>query len=654
MYLAAAVAFSIFLFGLALRFRLWRLGRGHLLDESGRGGYRLWRLVKSLLGQKAVLRERLPGWAHLSLIIGAFVFVLGTLTIAIEEHLGVPLFRGGVYLAESLLMDVMALMSLAGVLFFLWRRLFIKPDGLERGRGDLLVLLLWGFILISGLILEGIRMSLDPDPAPLFSPAGNLLSLAARGIEEGKLSGFHPYLWWLHMGAAFSFVAVFPWTRMMHAIAAPLNQYLAGIDDNGILRKIDFDAEEPFGAVSVGELHRKQLLELDACMWCGRCQRACPAHLSGKPLSPEKIGTDLLAACLETRKHPTGKVNLLSGTTEEAPNFVEDEGLWSCTTCRACEVQCPVNVEHVRRIIDLRRALVMRLARLPESVRVVFRNLQTSGNPWNFPASRRLEWGKGMDVPLAQDGGEPSTVFWAGCLMALDQESRSSIRIIARNLRDLGIDYKVLGSEEYCCGDPARRLGNEFLFQEMVRKNIEIFRRKKVEKIITPCPHCFHMFSREYPEFGFKAEVIHHGELIVSAWRSYPDRSDLTEGQEKGNVTFHDPCYLARYGYGTDGIRQLLADGMGNSFRELPLHGENGFCCGSGGGRFWMEDEPGTRISTRRCEEIIEANVQAVITACPYCRITIKNGLEEKGAHYIRVIDLAEHLDGHIQITNGE
>jgi Fe-S oxidoreductase/nitrate reductase gamma subunit len=654
MYLAAAVAFSIFLYGLKSRFGLWKLGKGRFRDGMGQTGLRIQRLIKSLFGQKAVLRDRLPGWAHLSVIAGVVFFTIGTLTIAIEEHFGIPLFRGSVYLAESLIMDVMAALSLAGVTFFLWRRLVQKPDGLNKGRGDIIVLSLWGFILFSGLALEGVRMSLEPDAAPLFSPGGAVFSslLDIAGMEN--LKGTHALLWWLHMGSAFSFIAIFPWTRMMHAIAAPINQYLAPVDDFGTLHEIDFDGEGPFGALSVDELHCKQLLELDACAECGRCQRACPAYLSGKTLSPEKIGTDLRLAFLAAGKRPAEKMNLLSMSAEDHGGFLEDEDLWSCSTCRACEIQCPVDVEHVRRIIDIRRALVMMLARLPEDIRTAFRNLETSGNPWNFPSAQRLDWVNDMDIPLAKDGCGPATVLWTGCVMSLDQESRSTIRTIARTLRDSGIEFEILGGEESCCGDPARRLGNEFLFQELARKNIEMLIRKKVERIITPCPHCFHVLSSEYPDFGLQIEVVHHSQLIADGRRSFRDKSIVRNPREKGWVTFHDPCYLARYGPGTDHIRQFFFENIDERYRDLPRRGNDTFCCGAGGGRFWIDDEPETRINSDRCREIMEADVQTVVTACPYCRIMIRNGLTEKNVDSIRVLDVAEYLDENIVNQNRE
>ena len=645
MYLAAGVAFSIFLYGLRSRFGLWRLGRGRFRDGMGQNSLRLRRLLKSFFGQNAVLRDRMPGWAHLSVITGAVIFSMGTLTIAMEEHFSVPLFRGKVYLVESFLMDVMAILSLVGIVFFFWRRLVQKPDGLNKGRGDLVVLFLLGFILFSGLVLEGVRMSLESDPAPLFSPGWAFLSIFLAGLSTPFLKGIHAPLWWLHMTSAFTFIAVLPWTRMVHVVAAPLNQYLARLDENGSLITIDFEADEPFGAQRIDELHCKQLLELDACMECGRCQRVCPAYLSGKTLSPEKIGTDLRLACLAAGKRPDENVNLLSIPEGDLGGFVEDEDLWSCTTCRACEIQCPVDVEHVRRIADMRRALVMMLARLPEEIRVVFRNLETSGNPWNFPPNSRLDWAKDMDIPLAQDGCGPTTVLWTGCMMSLDHESKSAMQTIARTLRDSGIPFEILGSEESCCGDPARRLGNEFLFQEMARKNIEILIRKNVERIITPCPHCFHTLSREYPDFGLEIEVVHHSQVIADSRGSCRDESGIRNHRETGGVTFHDPCYLARYGPGTDHIRQFLAEGVGEKYRDLDRRGENTFCCGSGGGRFWMDDEPETRISSDRCREIIESEVETVITACPYCRIMIRNGLAEKSVDSIRVIDLGEYLD---------
>jgi Fe-S oxidoreductase/nitrate reductase gamma subunit len=645
MYAAAAGVLAIFLWGMVSRIGLWRLGKGRFRDRMDQAGVRIGRLLKGGFGQTAVLRDRLPGWAHITVLAGFIFFTIGTVTIAVDEHLGIPLFRGWIYLAESFLMDLMAFLSLAAVAVLLWRRTVQNPDGLGRGRGDLAVLSLLGFILGSGLVLEGVRMAIKPDPAPFFSPGGAILSGLFADLDTSVLSGIHASIWWLHLASAFVLIAVVPWTRMIHVLAAPLNIYFARLDDDGSLVTIDFDTDGPFGTMSIEELHKKQLLELDACMECGRCQRACPAHLSGKSLSPEKIGTDLRSALLAAGKNPGNPVNLVAAADGDDEGFVLEDSLWSCTTCRACEIQCPVNVEHVRRIIDMRRAMVMMESRFPEDVKLAFRNLETSENPWNFPPAQRLEWINGLDIPLAEDGGDPITILWAGCVMSLDQDSKQAVRAVAASLKNAGVDFQVLGTQEACCGDPARRLGNEYLFQEIAKKNVEIMKRKRIERIITPCPHCYHTLLNEYSEFGLQAEVVHHSQLIEGRVTGGTGKLLKKHRPEKGRITFHDPCYLARYGMGTEHIRHLVYDEAGDSFTDLPRREDKTFCCGSGGGRFWMDDKPETRINAQRCREIIEAGVETVVTACPYCRIMLRNGLIEECGDTIRVLDLAEFLD---------
>jgi Fe-S oxidoreductase/nitrate reductase gamma subunit len=657
MYLAAAVVLAIFLWGILSRIGLWRLGTGRFRDRMDQPGVRIWRLLKGGFGQNAVLKDRLPGWAHIALLAGFIFFTLGTVTIAIEEHLGIPLFRGRVYLAESFLMDLMAFLSLAAVAVLLWRRTVQNPDGLGRGRGDLAILSLLGFVLGSGLVLEGVRMALKPDPAPIFSPGGAVLSVLLADLDASVLSGLHVSIWWLHLASAFVFIAAAPWTRMIHVLAAPLNLYFTRLDDDGSLAAIDFDTDGPFGTMSIEELHKKQLLELDACMECGRCQRECPAHLSGKSLSPERVGTDLRNALLEAGNNPGSPVNLVAADDGDGKGFVSEDSIWSCTTCRACEIQCPVDVEHIRRIVDMRRAMVMMQSRFPEDVKLTFRNLETSENPWNFPPAQRLDWISGLDIPVAEDDGSPTTILWAGCIMSLDQDSKPAVRAVAASLKNAGIDFQVLGTQEACCGDPARRLGNEYLFQEIAKKNVAILKQKKVERIITPCPHCCHTLLNEYSDFGLQAEVVHHSQLIDK--RATESTEKLFQKgcpDDKGRTTFHDPCYLARYGVGTERIRHLLYDKAGDSFTDLPRREDKTFCCGSGGGRFWMDDKPETRINAQRCREIIEVGVETVVTACPYCRIMLKNGFIEERVDTIRVLDLAEYLnDSEMAVhNNGE
>lgn len=649
MYVAAAAALTIFLWGLFRRYGSWKLGAGRLRDRMDRTGARLFRLLKGGVGQVDAVRERLPGWSHVIIAAGFAVFTVGTLTIAVEEHLGLSIFRGRVYLVESLLMDLAGVLGLGATALLFWRRAILKPDGLKRRLGDFTALFLLGLILLSGLSLEGVRMALEPDPAPLFSPAGAWLARIFEGAGEPALRTIHATIWWGHLAAAFAFIALIPWTGLVHIAAAPLNKYLARLDDDGSLVTLDFEKEETFGVLSVRELHRRQLLELDACMECGRCQRACPAHLSGKPLSPEQVGSDLGRALKRAMEDGSESVELVkehgNGSEVKENGFLSDETLWSCTTCRACEKQCPVDVEHIRRIVDMRRGIVMMRAQFPEEIESTFRNLETSGNPWKFHQSQRSEWTDGLDIPVAGDGDGPITILWTGCIMSLDEGSRSAVRAVAGLLTESGVDFKVLGREELCCGDPARRLGNEYLYQELARKNIEILKRRNVERIITPCPHCRHVLSEEYPDLGLEVEVVHHGQLIPKPDKSGSSLTKFSDGHQKmGNVAFHEPCYLARYHDGTDYLRHMVEHVAGNRYTALERYGEKTFCCGSGGGRFWMDDEPETRINAERCREIIESGADVVVTACPYCRIMISNGMSDRGAENVTILDLGQYL----------
>ncbi len=668
LYILAAVVVGILIYSIYRHYQRWRVG-----GPANRGnhlGKRAWNfivitIVDGLIHRKFfgaadgvghgyksardwVTREFYPGLAHWLIFVGCTVFLLGAFLDFIS-HYFFNFMQGAFYLGYSVVTDGFGILAIIGVILAIIRRYGQKPPRLDNKWDDLVALLLIIVVIITGFVVEGLRIAAtelktNPGWAP-WSPGGYVLALAFRGLSQDTLLTAHVSLWWFHVALALGsivYVSLF-FSRLFHIIWDPVNVFFRNLEAPGALVPIDLEKAESFGVSKIEGFNWKQLMDLDACTRCGRCQDACPAHFSGKALDPKKLIQDLKSHLYEVhpillgRKPPQSSKDMIS-------EVVTEEVIWDCTTCRACDRVCPVSIEHIDKIIDMRRNLAMERCQtpgaVPESAQEALKCLSTRGYPYRGATATRLDWANGLGIKVLSADSNVDILYWVGCSAALDDRNTKVSKATAKVLQAAGINFGILGAEETCCGDPARRMGDEYLFQTLCQSNIETLKKYNVKKIVTSCPHCFNTMKHEYPQFGGNFEVVHHTQLIADL--IHDGRLKIGRLDEK-TVAYHDSCYLGRYNDIYQAPREILKATGGIKRLELPRSGTRSFCCGGGGGHMWMEEDPSKRVNTRRVEEIIGAKVNLVATACPYCLTMFEDALKAKGAEEsIKARDLSE------------
>jgi Fe-S oxidoreductase len=468
----------------------------------------------------------------------------------------------------------------------------------------------------------------------------------------GAASAVGQASYWAHLVLLVAFLNLLPHGKHFHVLTALPNVLLRSLPPaSAALRPLDLEAEDAsFGTRTVADLSWKEALDVYTCTECGRCETRCPAHLTGKPLSHKALNGALKGHLVAEGPRLRALANAAPEAREAiraelpalADGIVPPDAFWSCTTCGWCETACPVMTENIPRIVDLRRNQVLVEAAVPDEAARVFRNLETQGNPWGIGSNRRAEWCEDLDVPRASEGGDHEWLFFVGCAGAFDDRQKKVSRAIVRILREAGVSFAILGEEETCTGDAARRLGNEYLFQQQAQATVETLNGYGVKKVLVQCPHCLNTIANELPAFGGRYEVVHHAQLIE---RLVADgRLTLGAAAAIGPVTFHDPCYLARHNGVVDAPRAVLA-AAGVAVTEMPRSGRTGFCCGAGGGRMWLEEKLGTRVNQARVEEAAATlgGGGVVAAACPFCITMLKDGAAETGRdESLRVLDVAE------------
>jgi Fe-S oxidoreductase/nitrate reductase gamma subunit len=655
-----AVAIGVFVYALYRRTRLWRLGQpDSRFHHLGRRlvaflGYKIVDLLLHRkffgIGQDLRPREFYPGIIHFLIFAGCGVLFLGTITVAASEYL-FDFLRGPFYLGFSLILDIFGFLAIIGIALALHRRYRQRPDRLDNKGEDLAALLLILALVLSGFVVEGFRIAAtelqaNPGWAP-WSPGGYVLALGFQGLSQSALLIGHQVTWWLHAVMAmgmFIYVALF-WNRLWHIIVSPLNVFLRNLGPRGALVPIDLEATETFGTGKIEDFTWKHLLDLDACTRCGRCQDSCPAYLSGKPLSPKKVIQDLKSNLLERGpmllKSRGEATNSGEGGRALIGEVIQPDEIWNCTTCYACHQTCPVYIEPMTKIIEMRRNLVLEQASIPETGEGALKSLEARGHPWRGTALSRTDWAEGLGLKTLAEDSNVEVLFWVGCTEALEERSTRVAQAIARVLKRAEVNFGVLGVGEVCCGDPARRLGNEYLFQLQAQGNIEQLKNYGIEKIVTGCPHCYNTLRHEYPQLGADFEVWHHTEFIARLLRE--GRLGALKGRS-GVIAYHDSCYLGRYNDIYETPRQLLRHIPGIRMVEMARNRERGFCCGAGGGHLWLEEQrEGQRINQMRTEQALEAKAELIATACPYCLQMFEDGIKAVEAEErLRAVDIAE------------
>jgi len=635
----------LFGFGFGRRYRLWKLGQPD--DRSGDWWKRLMTTLAVAVANIRIIRvkELYPGIMHALIFGGAAVLILGKIVRLFSYLTGITNPPQSVYLYASLVSEIGAVLLLIGGGMAVYRRYIARPPRLDNEPEDSLIYVWVFLIVLTGLMLKGYRIASSeviPVDWALWSPVGYLLShtFPAFVIQaKNEILVLHRAI--IHTVPA-AILLGYIWvnrSRLQHILLSPINIFFRSLKPKGALNPIDFETTELFGVSKIEEFTWKQLLDLDACTRCGRCQDVCPAYSSGKALSPKQVILNLKDHLYEVYPVP-----LLRKPAESRKDMISevitDEVIWDCTTCRACQQACPVYIEHVDKIVDMRRNLAMERGQFPESAQGALKSLGDRGHPWRGTMAMRTTWFDGLDLQVLAEGSNSDMLYWVGCTAALEDRNMSVPKAMVKILWAAGVNFGILGAEENCCGDPARRMGDEYLFKTICEKNIEILKAYNVKKILTTCPHCFNSLKHEYPQFGGNFEVIHHTQFIADLLRNGRLKLGTLDSTK---VAYHDSCYLGRYNDIYQEPRTILRAIGGITSVELSRSGTRSFCCGGGGGHMWMEEDPGKRVNERRVEEIIQAKVDVVATACPYCLTMFEDGVKAKGAEEsLQAKDLSE------------
>lgn len=471
---------------------------------------------------------------------------------------------------------------------------------------------------------------------------GNLFEGASEDTSHALFTLFK----WIHMSIVLGFAVYIPGSKHLHIVAAGPNTFLKKLDREKGMTPINFEDETvtQYGIANAQQMSWKDTLDLYSCTECGRCQELCPAWNTDKPLSPKNIIVDL------KKNLYRNKENILAGKTEALTHIIDDhvteDVIWACTSCRACEIACPVFIEHTDKIYDIRRNLVMMESRFPAEVQAVFKNMETNGTPWAFSPGERANWSQGVNVKTMAEVGSADNLdvlLWVGCAGAYDERNKSVVKSFVNLLNKAQVKFAILGTEETCTGDSARRIGNEYLFQTLAKTNVETLNRYHVKKIVTACPHCFNTLKNEYKEMGGTYEVYHHSQFIGKLIADGKLKPTIERNE---TITYHDSCYLGRWNNVYEQPRAILSSIPKVNLVEMALNKEKGMCCGAGGGRMWMEEHIGKRINEKRTEQALETNAKTIATACPFCMTMINDGVKSKEkVDQVNVKDIAEIMD---------
>ncbi|MGE5431033.1 MAG: heterodisulfide reductase-related iron-sulfur binding cluster [Syntrophomonadaceae bacterium] len=621
--------------------------------------------------QTKILRDPVAGTIH-SLIFWGFVLFLFAVLESIIQGFYSPFelsFLGYFYSLITLVQDLFGLLVIAAVISALYRRFVVHVPRLEvgkKGKMDAAAVLL--MILVIVVSMYGMNMAsvaknnFVMKPYELRPVASALSPLFFTGGSTGAVLSYEVF-WWIHIVFILGFLNFLPFSKHLHVLTSIPNVYFSKIGKKkNVLKPLDLEDEtmEVFGASDIEHLSWKEMFDGYTCTECGRCTAACPASNTGKILSPRKIIVDIRHRTME--KAPVllamaGGAEL--SAEEQAHNkevldkhlihdYIDPAELWDCTTCMACMLECPVTIEHLDSIIDMRRNLVLTESDFPAELNATFRNMETNFTPWAFNSQDRANWAEGMDIKTMAENSDCELLFWVGCAGSFDTRNQKVTKAFANLMQKANIDFRILGIEEKCNGDFARRLGNEYLAQMLMQENIQTLNGYGVKKIVTACPHCFNFIKKEYPQFGGDYEVIHHTELIHQLLEE--GKLQVNESAAAEKMTYHDSCYLGRYNGVYDAPREDIKKLGGTDLIEMQRTHDRGFCCGAGGGRMFLEETEGTRVNVERTREALETGAETIASACPYCMTMLTDGVKAfDKTEEIQVKDIAEIVLEHIK-----
>ncbi len=624
-------------------------------------------------GQKKMFKEKSAGIMHALIFWGFLVLQIRTAYVMVCAF-----FPGAqipwVHHQYTIIKEVTALAVLGGVIWAAYRRIVTKPARLSLSGEAIMILGMIGGLMVSDMLLDGAAYALAQkdvgfenalffDWASLgtaaersaaieaelaWAPVGGALASMFSGLSTTTLMMLQELMYWVHIGIVLVFLNLLPGSKHFHVITSIPNTLFADLKPRGAIEQIkDMDKQEKFGVGDVRDFTWKQVLDTYSCTECGRCQVNCPTTITGKVLNPKFLILDIRDHLYSREKElVTGGVDLTGWDVPKHDKTlieqVKEEAIWDCTTCRACSEACPVMIEHVDKIVDMRRHLVLMEASFPKELKQTFKNLESKGNPWGLPTKDRVKWADGLDIPLLADAPDAEYVFWVGCAGAYDERQKKVSRALVNLLREAGVKFAIMGNDEGCTGDPARRAGNEYLFQQQASTNVEAMKAAGLDKkkLVTHCPHCFNTIKNEYPQFGGNFEIVHHSVLIerlLKDGRLKPVKKP--EGVNK--VTYHDSCYIGRYNDVYEEPRNALSAIPGLELKEMARNRTTGMCCGAGGARVWMEEHRGKRINHVRVEHAMETQADTIAVACPFCNLMMEDGIGAKQAA-VKAKDVAE------------
>jgi Fe-S oxidoreductase len=644
----ALIAVALALFGWRVVFLVRVMLTGKPTQRWDKVPSRVLSVIVNVLGQARLLRgDFWPGLMHATIFWGFCILTLGTVEFfgkGMTEAFYLPFMSNTP--AYLILQDAFSLGVIVAIAYAMFRRLVTKPRRLTLSLEGLFILLMIFGLMVTDLVADAGRILLAPAPSDHWQFAGSVLAELLAHLPGGAVRAIFHVSWWLHAALLLTFLVYLPYSKHLHVLGAPVNVFLGPQTPKGKFPTADLENAETFGVGAITEFTWKDLFDLYNCTECGRCTSACPANVSGKELDPKWLILNLQEHLLENGAALLGKSG--NGGQEKAHekamvgDVIHDNVLWACTTCRWCVDACPVFIEHVPKIVDMRRWLVLTESRFPAELQPTFRNLETNANPWQMSWQTRTDWAKDLGVRVMSDVSQAEYLYWVGCYGSFDERNRKVARAFVKLLQSANVDFAILGNEEKCTGEPARRLGNEYLYQTLAQGNIETLKRYRFQTIVTACPHCFNTIRNEYPDFDGRFKVIHHSQLLdelVAAGRLKVSKN-RTE-----RITYHDACNLGRYNDVYEEPRRVLASTARADLIEMSLNRSKGFCCGGGGGRAWMEENEGRRVSQVRVEQAMAVKPDILASACPFCLTMFEDGVKSKDvADKIKTRDIAEIL----------
>ncbi|MGI6453455.1 MAG: heterodisulfide reductase-related iron-sulfur binding cluster [Syntrophomonadaceae bacterium] len=673
-YIIMFIPVGVFLFGLYKRISVWMLAKGEI-HRNDKVSERVKSFLINSFLQSRVVKKPIAGFMHALLFWGFLVLALAAGVDAAHHWIKWPPLEGNLYIGFSFVVDVLGFLAIIGIVILAVIRYIQKPARLNDSKAsDGWVILLIFTILFTGYIIEGLRIAAQIKMSTtmaqiayeqIASPVGWYFAIPFVGLHLDTVLIWHRILWWFHMAIAFLFIGLIPFTKLWHIFGSMFAYAFRDLEPSACRMVENIEEAETFGVDKIEEFGWKDLMDLDTCIRCGRCQENCPAYNTGKALNPKLTLIQAMKGHLD-RKAPflanaQGEAEEMVAMTAEAAeevnpmeesllyDVVTTDVIWDCTNCRACMEHCPMYIEHIPKIIEMRRNLVMWQGDMPQEAQMAFVNMERNYNPWGVGWANRAEWLNERGIRemvnlLPEDGGEFEYLLYGGCAVSFDDRFKRVGEALVKLLNQAGVSFGYLGTEEYCCGDSARRLGNEYLYQTLAQQNIESFNNYGVKKIIVICPHGYNTLKNEYPQMGGVYEVYHYTEILAKL---------IAEGKLKPGkglarkVTYHDSCFLGRHNGVYDQPRSIIK-ATGCNITEIEKSKNFGFCCGAGGGRMWMEEETVEgykRINDTRTDQLLEPNPETIVTNCPFCLTMISDGVKGAGVEEkTSVMDVAELL----------